>query len=133
MPVPEGLAKIYWDAAQEERLLLQRCARCGHVWHPPSEFCSRCQDGTFTWIEASGTGVVHSFTVIHHAAHPAVAVWLPYTVLLVDLDEGPRLVGRLLAPSTGIGIGAPVRLAFDRYTDLKVPGFVLARDWDAAH
>jgi uncharacterized OB-fold protein len=40
VPDAEGLAAVYWDAAQQERLVLQRCTPCGHVWHPPSEFCA---------------------------------------------------------------------------------------------
>ena len=124
-PETQGVDSVYWDAARDERLLLQQCARCGHLWHPPSEFCPRCQDGTFAWIEASGGGVVHSYTVIHHASHPAVVVWLPYTVLLVELSEGPRMIGRLLIPSADVRVAAPVRVAFDCYSDLKVPGFVL--------
>jgi uncharacterized OB-fold protein len=125
-PEAEGLAAVYWSAVQEERLLLQRCARGGHVWHPPSEYCPACQDDAFVWVEACGEGVIHSYTVVHHAAHAAVTAWLPYTVLLVDLHEGPRMVARLVDALIEPEIGAPVRLRFERYSDLIVPAFALA-------
>ena len=125
VPDAEGLAAVYWDAAQQERLVLQRCAPYGHVWHPPSEFCAVCQASDFEWIDASGDGVIHSFTRVHHAAHAAVADWIPYTILLVDLIEGPRVIGRLLDAPGEPAIGTPVRLTFERYSNLKVPAFVL--------
>jgi len=125
VPDPEGLSAVYWDAAQQERLLLQRCTRCGQAWHPPSEFCPFCQASEFEWIDATGEGVIHSYTVAHHAAHAAVEVWIPYTILLVDLVEGPRMIGRLLDAPGEPAIGTPVRLRFERYSDLKVPAFVV--------
>jgi uncharacterized OB-fold protein len=125
VPDAEGLAAVYWDGVQQERLLLQRCTPCGHVWHPPSEFCPSCQASDFEWIEASGDGVIHSYTVVHHAVHVAVEPWIPYTILLVDLSEGARVIGRLLDAPGDPGIGAPVCLRFERYSNLKVPAFGL--------
>jgi uncharacterized OB-fold protein len=116
---------MYWEAAQQERLLLQRCTPCGHVWHPPSEFCPSCQASQFEWFDATGEGLIHSYTVVHHAAHPAVEDWLPYTILLVDLIEGPRVIARLLDAQAEPEIGAAVCLRFERYSDLKVPVFLL--------
>jgi hypothetical protein len=130
VPEPDGLQAVYWDAVQREQLLLQHCKRCGHYWHPPSEFCPFCQAHEFEWIAASGDGVVHSYAVVPHAVHPAVVDWLPYTILLVDLVEGPRLIGRLLDAPHEPAVGEPVRLRFERYTNLKVPAFAL-RDADA--
>ena len=125
-PEADGLAAVFWDAVQQERLLVQCCTSCERCRHPPSEFCPSCGSSTFEWTQASGEGIIYSFTVIHHAAHAAVADWLPYTVVLVDLSEGPRVVGRLLDPPAEPAIGASVRLEFERYADLTVPAFVLS-------
>jgi uncharacterized OB-fold protein len=128
VPDAQGLAAVYWAAAQEERLVLQRCTPRGHIWHPPSEFCAFCQASEFEWINACGEGVIHSYTVVHHAAHGAVADWIPYTILLVDLVEGPRVIGRLLDTQGEPDIGMAVRLCFEHYSDLKVPAFVPQAD-----
>jgi uncharacterized protein len=125
VPDAEGLAAVFWEAAQQERLLLQRCTPCGHVWHPPSEFCPSCQARQFEWFDATGEGIIHSYTVVHHAAHPAVEDWLPYTILLVDLVEGPRVIARLLDTQAEPEIGAAVCLRFEHYSDLKVPVFLM--------
>lgn len=46
-------------------------------------------------MDASGRGRVYSWVTIHRALDPAFAEDVPYTVLSVDLDEGPRMFGRL--------------------------------------
>jgi uncharacterized OB-fold protein len=124
-PDARGLEAVFWEGVQREQVLLQRCARCRQARHPPSELCGTCGSERFEWEQASGAGVIHSFTIVHHAVHPAVAAWVPYTLLLVELAEGPRLVGRLLDGAVP-AIEAPVRLGFDRYSDLLIPAFSLA-------
>ncbi len=46
-------------------------------------------------------GTVHSYTVVHYAANRALADAVPYTVVLVSLDEAPhiRVVGNLDGPA----------------------------------
>jgi uncharacterized OB-fold protein len=124
-PEARELEAVFWDGVQREQVLLQRCGRCRRARHPPSELCGACGSESSKWEQASGDGVIHSFTTVHHAVHPAVAAWVPYAVLLVELAEGPRLVGRLLDGAVP-AIGAPVRLDFDRYSDLLIPAFRLA-------
>jgi hypothetical protein len=121
-PDARGLEVVFWEGVQRERVLLQRCTRCRQARHPPSELCGTCGSESFEWEQASGAGVIHSFTTVYHAVHPAVAAWVPYTLLLVELAEGPRLVGRLLDGAMP-AVEAPVRLAFDRYSDLLIPAF----------
>ena len=47
------------------------------------------------WLDASGNGRVHSWTVTHHAFHPGFKPDLPYTLVTVDLDEGVRMKAQL--------------------------------------
>ena len=82
------LARPYWEAAAEGRLLLQCCAACGKVRHYPRLLCDSCYSDAVDWKEASGRGTIHSWTVAHHAFHPAFAAELPYALVTVDLDEG---------------------------------------------
>ncbi|QHE85025.1 Zn-ribbon domain-containing OB-fold protein [Hydrogenophaga sp. BPS33] len=59
------------------------------------------------WAEASGEGTAHSWTVAHHAFHPAFAGELPYTLVTVDLKEGVRALGRWregCTPSVGMAV-----------------------------
>jgi uncharacterized OB-fold protein len=55
---------------------------------------------------------VHSWTVAHHPFHPAFAGDLPYTLVIVDLDEGPRALGRYRGEAP-LALGLPVRVGFE--------------------
>ena len=114
-PVPHAspLTQPYWDGATAGRLRLQRCTGCGVVRHYPQLVCAQCWSLGVEWIEASGRGTVHSWTVAHHAFHPAFKADLPYTLVTVDLPEGPRALGRLDTGSQDrLHIGLPVRVSF---------------------
>jgi uncharacterized OB-fold protein len=111
--VPERtlLTAPYWEAAERGELLLQRCAECAEHVHPPAPSCPMCTHGRLEWVPAAGSGVVHSFTIARHAAHPAVKDCLPYVVALVRLDEGPRVVLNVLGVEPEqVVIGMRVRL-----------------------
>jgi uncharacterized OB-fold protein len=86
-----SLAEQWWAAAREGRLVVQRCAACGSYQHHPRPFCLACRrtDG-LALVDASGRGTLHSFTTVHRS--PRDDLEAPYTVALVDLDEGVRLV-----------------------------------------
>lgn len=111
LPQPTALSKPYWEAAEQGRLVLQRCASCGKVRHYPRLLCDQCYSDAVEWIPASGKGLVHSWTVCHHAFHAAFAAELPYTLVTVDLEEGVRALG----PWRGgeFGIGTAVQGRFD--------------------
>lgn len=116
------------------RLALQRCAGCGTVQHPPEELCHRCHETDFEEAVSEGTGTVYSFIVVHHPAHPKLSDSVPYTVVLVSLDDHPdvRITGNLVgvAPEA-VSIGLPVRAFWDEIQDED--GVVLQLpQWEAA-
>jgi uncharacterized OB-fold protein len=93
------------------RLVVQVCAGCGTVQHPPEEICHTCGSMEFGERTVSPYGTVYSYTVAHYAVHKALADSTPYTVVLVSLDELPevRVVGNLLdVPVEEVAIGLPV-------------------------
>ena len=88
------MSRPYWEAAARGVLVLQRCANCGKLRHYPRLLCDQCYSDAVERIPASGQGSIHSWTIAHHAFHPAFAAELPYTLLTIDLDEGVRALGR---------------------------------------
>jgi uncharacterized OB-fold protein len=110
-PVADGVTRPFWDGIAEGVLRVQRCRACGrHVFYPRA-VCPHCTVGELAWVEARGAGVVHSFTVVHRA--PAeYREEAPYVVALIDLDEGVRLMTRLVdvAPPE-VSVGMPVEVA----------------------
>lgn len=111
---------------------LQRCSSCGTVRHYPQLVCATCYSLDAEWIDVSGRGFVHSWTVAHHAFHPTFKADVPYTLVVVDLAEGPRALGRLEpAAETGLRVGLPVRVSFPK-NDEGVALPVFAADAEAA-
>jgi uncharacterized protein len=125
LPEITPLTRPYWEGARECKLRLQSCHACRHVWHPPSPGCPRCGSPDYAWIDASGRGRVHSFSVIHAAAHPAAQGKLPLIVALVHLDEGPLFICNLLgcAPEE-VSVEMLVRVEFEVLTpEIVLPQF----------
>ena len=86
---------FFWDGVAAGRLLIQRCADCGVLRHPPAPMCGAC--GSLAWdtAEASGRGRVYSWMFSLHPNRPDDA---PRIVILVELEEGTRLVSNLVDP-----------------------------------
>lgn len=127
-PVLRGEEKAYFAAASERRLLIQHCADCdAAVWFPRS-VCPSCHGAALGWEDAAGTGTVYSYTVLRRAGRPGWEDDVPYVVALVELTEGPRVMGNLLevAPEA-VAVGMAVRVTFeDRDEGLAVPQWVPA-------
>jgi len=103
----DALSRPFWEAAERNQLLIQRCTGCGVHQFYPRPFCLRC-DGTVEWVEARGTGWVYSRTTIRIPAGAGLEV--PYVSAIVELDEGPRILTTLTDPA--LPIGAAVRVAW---------------------
>ncbi len=115
VPHPDHESQPYWDGAAEGKLRLQRCTACGKFRNYPQLVCPDCYLLDVEWIEASGQATVHSWTVAHHAYLPAFNANLPYTLVIVDLMEGPRTMGRLdPSAQARLRIGLPVQVSFER-------------------
>lgn len=115
----------FWEAARRHELRLQRCGECGRFWYPPGPVCPDCLAEHFEWSQVSGRGIISSWVVFHKAYFPAFAAEIPYAVVQVELEEGPRLISSLVGISREeIRIGIPVEVVFDDVTpELSLPRF----------
>jgi uncharacterized protein len=125
LPATDALTAPYWKAAAEGRLLIQRCASCGHRQFYPRAHCTAC--GTFdpAWEEASGRGVVHTFSVIHRNGSPGFAEEVPYVFAIVELEEGPRMTANVVGVDPDeVVVDMPVRVTFTPVSDeIAIPQF----------
>jgi len=114
---------FWFDAAKEGKLLIQKCASCGQLRHPPGPMCPSCHSLEWGTIEASGRGTVYSFVVNHYPQVPAFEY--PLVVAVIELDEGTRFVSNIIGvDAADVEIGMPVVaefVAFDE--DLTLPQF----------
>jgi uncharacterized OB-fold protein len=113
----------FWSAASEGRLVAQRCAECERYRHPPRPMCPACHSLAVDVVELSGRGVVYSYAILHHPQHPAFEY--PVMIVLVDLDEGVRILSNLTdVQADDVRIGMPVEVHFVRTADgMAVPQF----------
>jgi uncharacterized OB-fold protein len=115
----------FWEATRRHELRLQRCTACGRFRYPPSPVCPDCLGETAEWTRVSGRGTVTTWVVFHKLYFPAFAGDLPYNVVQVELEEGPRLTANVVgAPNDAIRIGLPVEVVFDDVTaEVTLPRF----------
>ncbi|MHB1712484.1 MAG: Zn-ribbon domain-containing OB-fold protein [Acidimicrobiales bacterium] len=113
----------FWDAARSGRLLLQHCVSCGHMQHYPRTLCTACWSEVLEWTVSAGVGSVWTCTVVHHPGHPAWRSETPYTLAIVELDEGPRLLTNVVGVSPDrVMPGQRVRLVEGDLEVLRVGG-----------
>ena len=126
VPSPTRDSQTYWTGLMEGRLLIQQCGRCGKLRHYPRPLCDACYSFEVNWVETSGKGTVHSWTVTHHPFNLGFKRELPYALVTVDLAEGGRMQALLRdLPHERIAIGMPVALRLERAKDdLVLPYFV---------
>jgi uncharacterized OB-fold protein len=122
-PVVTADNEGFWLAAADGRLAVQRCTSCGALHHPPRPMCPRCRSIEHEWVDTAGTGTVYSYALLHHPQHPAFDY--PVPAVLVDLDEGVRILSNLVGIDPHeIRIGLRVRVEFELAgDDLAVPVF----------
>jgi len=94
-PEPDAESAPYWDGLRRHEVLLQQCPACGAVRFPPMPTCPNCAAEGGSPVESPATGVVYSFVRVHRAFSAEFAADVPYTVAVVELDEGCRMLGRI--------------------------------------
>lgn len=122
LPKPDDVTSTYWDGCARGELLIQHCPNCGNRQFYPRAMCTVCAS-TPEWERASGRGTVHTFTVIRQNHAKPFRDLLPYVVAMIELDEGPRMMGNVVGgPVEDVAVGMPVEVFFDAADDeLSLP------------
>lgn len=105
--------------------MVQRCRDCGSLRFFPRYLCTTCASDATEWVEVSGRGRVHTFTVINRPPSPEFAALVPYVVALIDLEEGPRMLTNIVGEDAmEVAIDDAVAVTFEaRGDDFKLPQF----------
>lgn len=127
LPGIDELHRPFWEAARRHELALQCCRKCGVYRYPAGLVCHECASGELEWKVVSGRGTVYTWTVFHRAYHPAFTGEVPYAVVAVELEEGPRMITNLVdCQLSDIKIGLPVEVVFeDINQEISMPKFRL--------
>jgi uncharacterized OB-fold protein len=113
-PKPTPETQHFWDGTKAGELRLQRCDECAKSYFPPRPFCPACGSRKVSVFKASGKGKLYSY-IIHH--RPAPGFTPPYSIAVVELDEGPRMMSNIVdCPQTpeALELDMPLEVKFEK-------------------
>lgn len=104
-----ALAAPFVDGLARHELRFQRCTACGTAQTLARYACAHCGSDALAWETARGTATLHAVTVVSRAPSDAFRALAPYTLVIAQLDEGPRLMAHA---DPGVRIGERVAAGF---------------------
>lgn len=124
-PIVNPWARPFWEAARDEKLMIQKCEDCNEFVFYPRIACPHCFSDNLKWVEASGKGHVYSYTVVENNAPSAFIQDMPYVVAVVKLDEGVQMLTNIVGCSPDqVSCDMPVEVVFETLNDeFKLPKF----------
>jgi uncharacterized protein len=70
-----------------------RCEDCGVSQALVCFACATCGSTALVWQQTALTGAVYATTTVYRAPTQAFRARVPYCIVLVDMDRGPRVMG----------------------------------------
>lgn len=129
LPLPNitELNRPFWEAARAGQLKMQKCTSCGYIRFPIQPVCTKCLSDGAEWTALSGRGEVFSKIIYHRAFNKVFNDKIPYNVVMIQLEEGPRMFSNIVDTVEDFKIGDPVEVVFDAVTDeVSIPKFRIA-------
>ncbi len=93
LPRPTPETAHFWEGTKRGQLLVQRCDSCTHVFFPPRAFCPSCSGSDVNPYPVGGGARLLSYVI---SARPAPGIEAPYSVAVVQLDEGPTMMTNIV-------------------------------------
>lgn len=115
-----SLAQPYVEGLAEHVLRYQHCESCAGAQTFAHDACQFCGAETLSWRTSSGRGRVHAVTVVARAPSDYFRSLAPYTLVVVTLDEGARVMGHAAADTQ---IGQAVIATFFKHLDQTLVRF----------
>jgi len=101
----------YWRLRNQRYALAgEVCNKCGAKLFPPRDVCPECAKPAYEPFTFSGRGEVYSYSTVYQAPQ-GFEEYVPYTVALIRLEEGPLVAAQLTdVESKEVQIGMPVEM-----------------------
>ena len=112
---PSPDATPFWEACQRRELQLPYCVRCAAFFFYPRTLCPTCGGRDLVWRQVSGRGRLYAFCIQHHSPLPGWRERVPFVTVLVELEEGPRIMSVLTGTEpdpAAIHCEMPLQVAF---------------------
>lgn len=118
--ISKPLSQPFVDGLKQNRIQIQRCQHCNAAITLARYACTECGSENLEWVVSAGTGTVYARTIVSRAPSDVYRPLAPYTLVIVQLDEGSRLMGHA-AP--GVEIGQRVKAGFFEHADMTLIRF----------
>lgn len=121
-------AEEYWRGARRGKLLYQQCRACGSIQFPFLTLCRNCLSDEVEAKQSAGRGRIVTYSTIYRAPSPAFASHVPYTVAIVELEEGYKMLSALFeTPPDAVSMDMGVSVCFTPFgEDYALPLFQAA-------
>ena len=97
---------VYWESANNGKLLVKTCKACGKLHYYPRTICPHCLSSDTDWVEASGKGTIYTYSVMRRTE-------TPYVIAYVTLEEGVTMLSNIVECDVdGVAVGQTVEVAF---------------------
>lgn len=114
LPTIDDDTRPFWDGTREQKLLIRHCNACGVHHYYPRPFCPECWSEDVDWVEASGRATLYTHSTVFVNDLPPFHEQLPYIAAVVDLEEGPRMMTRVVGCETeDLEIGMSLEVVFE--------------------
>ena len=129
--VPDELTKPFWEAANEERLVMQNCTACDRLQNPPAPTCAGCGSAdNLDWKQMSGRGKIYNYGVVYDCPVRLLQEEQPFNLVVITLDDDPDIQMYSHLPGTPVDevpVGASVEVLFEATANgQKVPEWRVA-------
>ena len=121
MPTTSSLSAPFVEGLQTQVLRYQHCPQCGQSQTLARYACAHCGSDALQWKQATGTATVRALTVVSRAPSDDFRELAPYTLVIAELDEGPRLMGHA---HPAVHIGARVKADFFQHKERSLIRFI---------
>jgi uncharacterized OB-fold protein len=126
-PIPKmrGFAADFYAYCKQHELRFQRCTDCATWRHVPRDMCAKCGSFAWEWAKSSGKGTLFSWTTAMQPMLPQFADLVPYSPVVVELEEGVRMLSWLTdVEDADLQLDLPLEVVFDDVTpDVTLPKF----------
>jgi uncharacterized OB-fold protein len=105
-PIVTTETETFWNEAREGRFVVPTCSACGKAHWYPRAICPFCSSEKVQWRDASGRGIIYTFSVMRRAKEP-------YAIAYVTLAEGPTMMTNIVDCNFDkLSIGQAVNVVF---------------------
>ena len=118
-PLPIEVTTVttpFWDGLAEGQFKVARCIDCDRLSFPPRAICPGCHCREFSWQPLCGRGILYAESKVQQSP-PIYGILSPLRVAVVDLEEGIRMVTRLLPGTKPVRLDSEVELVITHHPD----------------